>query len=205
MPAPYVHTLPAKLTADGGVGRMSHNGATPLKTSIRNVLGPGRAWNLSNSRTAIVLTIKDEPDLTAGQLASITSAHGAWDPEAPNLAAHKELVRSQVDGEIRRRILQGFVYGGVTLSLSREAQINWLGLDAKAGRLTYPYTIRSINDQATYAIVDEADAHALADAAFDAVEAILANGRTVKASVMDAVDVAAVDAAAQSWLAGGSP
>jgi hypothetical protein len=124
------------------------------------------------------------------------------------LSAYKEKINGSVDGETERRIALGFEYpasSGKMFSLSANAQLNWLGLELKAVLLTYPYTIRTIDEHDAYNIVNEADAHAMVNAAFVAKETMLTLGRIVKTVVEAAASVAAVDAAAASWLGGGSP
>jgi hypothetical protein len=124
------------------------------------------------------------------------------------LAQYKTIINAQVDAETERRISLGFEYpasSGNLFSMSTNAQINWLGLEAKASLLTYPYTIRTKDDLDSYDIVDETDAHDVVNAAFVFKETTLGQGRYVKTNVIAAADEAAADTTAASWLGGGPP
>lgn len=203
MPAPYEYTYTPKTLAAGGLA-IPVMGSPSLRDLIRPILS-GRRYNVRTTDSELKVTVKDEPALTTQQETDLTDAVTAWDPDSVDLDAVKAAKIVEVNRHVAGRLKAGFTYGGKQLSLSREAQINWLGLATKSARLTYPYVIRTIDELDTYTITDAADAVALSDAAFDAVEAILADSRTVRTNVLAAVDAAAVDTAAASWLSGGAP
>lgn len=126
--------------------------------------------------------------------------------DAADLPAYKQEVIAAIDAETERRIALGFEYpasSGNLFSLSKNAQINILGVKTFYTDFTYPYSIRTIDDVEVYNLVDEADALAFVGAAFVTKETWIGTGRAVKANVVDAVDATAVDAAAATYLAGG--
>jgi hypothetical protein len=126
--------------------------------------------------------------------------------DAATLISTKARLVLLVDSETERRISLGFEYpasSGTWHSLSEHAQINWLGMLMAASSLTYPYVILSRDDMASYTIPNVADAQTLAMTAFGMKEWRLGAGRAVKDAVRQAVTVAAAEAAAATYLAGG--
>ncbi len=126
-------------------------------------------------------------------------------PVDETVADYKIKVMALVDIETKRRISLGFEYpaaSGKTFSLSVESQINWLWLETKTALLIYPYQIRTADELAIHAIVDEADAQAIVNIAFVTKEIALTAGRVVKAAIAAETTKDDVIAVAQNYIDG---
>lgn len=110
-----------------------------------------------------------------------------------SISARKQEKNYQIDRRTRQLISGGFVYDGKRFSLSRNAQINWLGLDARITVETYPLSIVTADDE-PYTIANQGEAKALVDAAYAAKRGHQLSGAAKKIEVDRAADIAAVDA-----------
>ena len=104
-----------------------------------------------------------------------------------NIDSLRAVCRTTVDEKTGELIALGFSHSSNTFSLSRNAQINWLGLDMKKAALTYPYEITTKDDLA-YSIADQAELQTMIDKAFIAKETPIVSGRALKLSINVAAD-----------------
>lgn len=121
------------------------------------------------------------------------------------LTAYKTAKMGAVDLECVRRIGLGFTYATKQFSFSLPAQINLNGLRHNQARFIFPIKASTLDNQDSRDIADAADAQAMYETASDAKLALLKDCNTVKHNVRGAVDKAAVDTAAASYLGGGPP
>lgn len=129
----------------------------------------------------------------------------AWVTATPSLDEYKLWIAAKANAEYTRRVGLGYTYASKTFSLSHSAQINLNGLKHNRARLTFPYRISTLDDADSYELADIADADAIYDAAFDKEWDLMKDCNTCKNNVRNAIDVAAVDATAASYLSGGDP
>lgn len=128
--------------------------------------------------------------LSAGDestLNSIVSAH------SPALQLEKAKRIKEVDYKTDSLIAAGFVYDSQTFSLSVAAQATWIGLKqaADAGLITFPTEV-STKDDGSYSIADAAELTAFYATGVGTVQALIASGRPLKASIAAAADLAAL-------------
>lgn len=91
-------------------------------------------------------------------------------------------------------ILAGAVHGDLLFSMSINAQANWLKVesDKDAGRMVYPYTVRSKNDQ-YFQFADVAEAESFLESIANHKISKLGSGWALVDAVKNAVDVAALE------------
>lgn len=126
--------------------------------------------------------------------------------DAANLPAYKAALVKKVDAETQRRIALGFEFppsSGNVFSLSKEAQLNYLGMKTYTDALPYPFDVRTLDDTGFITISNATETNAFLDVGFVTKETWITTGRLVKTAVMAAADAAAADAAAATYLAGG--
>lgn len=111
---------------------------------------------------------------------------------AISLADYKQLRYNEIDGKTVALIAAGFVFDSATFSLSSPAQSNWHALKNQTAEFTFPKDITTINND-TYSLA-EADVIPLWQAGKGVLDGHITSGRSLKKSVFDAVDKAAVDA-----------
>ena len=101
---------------------------------------------------------------------------------------------TEIDYKTGKLISQGFVYNGVTFSMSTNAQSNLLGSFLAKDSLTYPFSWNAKDDSSTYAIADVAEMTTFFMTALGTKKAHQDSGSALKNQVRDAVDIAAVNA-----------
>lgn len=127
---------------------------------------------------------------------------------ATDLDQYKTEAMVLCDVEATRRLELGVEYpeaSGNMFSFSTPVQINLNGMRHGRSRLTFPYRISTVDNQDSHDLVDVADCDTLYDVMFDEKSALIQDINTVKHNIRRAVDPAAVDAVATSYLAGGAP
>ena len=166
---------------------------------------PSYPFTISCSGTgasAITISFPDNT-LTAPEEATLSAEVAAWDPALLDRA--KDDIFRKVDVETQRRIDAGFEYpasSGKFFSLGHEGQLNLLAMHVRAAVITYPHLMLTIDSRDSHLVLTAVDALAMVEAGLAAKEAVLAGGRSVKVNVLAAVDLAAAEAAAATWLSG---
>lgn len=125
-------------------------------------------------------------------LGVIVAAHA----DAEVLVRHR-LHRIEAFNKVTEDILrQGFVHGGVTLSLSPNAQSKYTAAAVAdmAGALVYPLKFDSMDDLTGYEVPDAADLWALYGAAMAAARGAIGGGSDLKQLVRDAITHTAIAA-----------
>ena len=110
------------------------------------------------------------------------------------LSELKEHRYEEIDAKTGELIFQGFVYSGVTFSMSTNAQSNLLGTYSAKELLTYPFAWNAKDDSSTYQIADAAEMATFFMTALATKKSHQDSGTALKTSVRDAVDIAAVNA-----------
>ena len=127
----------------------------------------------------------------------------------PTLDDYKTAIMGLADLECQRRFALGFTHSTKQFSLSLPAQINHnAGQHRKAKWTTdakFPLNVSTIDNQDSLSLADEAALDAITDAAGDYALTTHQDCQTVKNNIRAAVDVAAVDTTASSYLGGGAP
>lgn len=102
----------------------------------------------------------------------------------------------EIDNKTGKLISNGFIYNGLTFSLSYNAQINLLGLDASRNdpALTYPISYNTLDDSTTYNVVDATDVHNMYLTALATKKSILDSGTTLKDQIRAATSKSEVNA-----------
>ena len=108
----------------------------------------------------------------------------------------KECRFQEIDDKTGVLISNGFTYDGKVFSLSVNAQTNILALDNSRNEpeIVYPITYNTIDDLDSYSVPDAATIHAMYLTALATKKGIIDAGTTLKQSIRDAVDIAAVNA-----------
>lgn len=112
--------------------------------------------------------------------------------EVVNLAEYKQNRYNQIDAKTRDLIAGGFTYDSQQFSLSTPAQANWTTIKGNKLDFSFPLKISTL-DNNEYTLNDNGDVESFWTAGKDEIKAHLDSGRTLKKSVFDAVDKAAVD------------
>ena len=110
------------------------------------------------------------------------------------LAAAKAAKVAAVDAKTSECIFAGYVHNGRTFSLSHTAQKNMSELHENRGALSYPLQMSVADNSEVYPIADAAELETMYQAALTSVLTQYGTGNALKADVVAAVDVAAVDA-----------
>ena len=110
-----------------------------------------------------------------------------------SLAVYKTNRYPAIDRRTRELIAVGFAYDGETFSLSSQAQSKWHGLYNASSDLTFPVKVTTV-DNNEYSIPDGPTGKAMYLTGINTVKTHLDSGRTLKKSIYDAADKAAVDA-----------
>ena len=134
-----------------------------------------------------------EPNLGAGDITS--SEGGFWckdNAKAHSLEEYKKFRYEEIDARSGELISMGYSYGGQTMSLSQNAQLNLLGLNASRDELTYPVDYNNIDDTGVYSIQNATDMHNMYLTALGTKKAHLDSGTALKDQVRAAVNEAAV-------------
>jgi hypothetical protein len=113
-----------------------------------------------------------------------------------DLAQLKELRWKQIDTRTNELIAQGFVFGGVVLSLSLTAQLRVEALDRVRNEVfvVYPIVWNSIDDSLAVSVANAAELHTLYLTALGTIRARVDSGSVLKEAVRAAVTKAEVDA-----------
>src|SRR5271170_4083754 len=103
-------------------------------------------------------TVEGAPGFTPAPNYTPCAEHAAIDAYCgctpTSLANAQTVTRANIDAKSDALIAGGFVYSGLTFSLSNDAQLKWLGLAIGAASLTYPYPVPNIDDTASFSIPD---------------------------------------------------
>ena len=114
---------------------------------------------------------------------------------ADDLLDLKRSLVLSIDGEVERRIGEGFEYASKTFSLSGNAQIKWSGLYSARTSLDYPLVVCNIDDTDTYSIADAAEVATIYELIVDRVRTLLDQATTAKTNIM--ADTVVADAQAE--------
>ena len=125
------------------------------------------------------------------------SGVGAWKKdciEALDLSGYKAVRFKEIDTRTEELIKQGFLYKGLVFSLSQNAQINILALHETRNdpALLYPVAYSTLDDSNHYDVIDATDLHNMYLTALATKKAHVDTGTTLKNSIRDAVNEAAV-------------
>lgn len=71
----------------------------------------------------------------------------------------KRVAVSTVNGKIRKVFAGGFLFKGITLSASLEAQAKWAAMHTVRDALTYPFLVPSVDDKDFVEMVNADDVH----------------------------------------------
>jgi len=100
----------------------------------------------------------------------------------------------QIDIVTGKLISEGYVYNGVTFSMSVNAQSNLLGAYTAKDLLTYPFAWNAKDDSSTYYIADAAEMTTFFMTSLGTKKAHQDSGTALKQLIRDAVDIEAVNA-----------
>jgi hypothetical protein len=140
--------------------------------------------------TSTVLTVDPVGNtITTDLLANVAATN-----VPTNVPLAKANACAAIDARSEALIANGFVFNGVTFSLSASAQVKWLGLAVGATGMTFPYVVSNIDDSATFSIPDAPTVEQMFGAAMTTIAGILAAGVALKTQVNAAVDSAGVAA-----------
>lgn len=100
----------------------------------------------------------------------------------------------QIDIVTGKLISEGYVYNGVTFSMSANAQANLLGAYTAKELLTYPFAWNSKDDSSTYYIADATEMASFFMTALAFKKGLQDSGTVLKTQVRDAIDIDSVNA-----------
>lgn len=144
-----------------------------------------RLWVVTLAET---LNTRQHNALASGlveALSGITAEHVATEPKV----IADERYEDVIDECTRRRIRDGFewpVASGNRFSLSTNAQIKWLGLNASRNDLAYPYKVPMKDNDGFYQIADAAESQMMYGAAVITIDTILSAGTAKKEEITKA-------------------
>ena len=136
-----------------------------------------------------------EPKFKTGDVSSVDG--GYWNREkikALSLSEYKDERYKEIDGRTFELISAGFTYKSLVFSLSQNAQINILGMDATRDdpAMSYPIEYSTIDDLAHYSVLDATDLHTMYLTALGTKKAWVDSGTVLKDAVRAAIDENAV-------------
>lgn len=105
---------------------------------------------------------------------------------ADMLSPIKRRAYTIVDGYASELISQGFLYDGVTFSLSSNAQTKWNGFFASKDLRPYPFEVPNIDDSESYSVTSSTVVENMYLAGVSKVEASLVASNNIKAQIRSA-------------------
>lgn len=113
--------------------------------------------------------------------------------DAEKAVIDKPIRRAEIDAKTSELIGEGVVEDAKTISLSQEAQTNWVSLHIAASGLSYPYELMSLDDKGVVSFADVAALQAFCVKAIVVTQGHRDTGKDLKKSVNAATTIAELD------------
>lgn len=136
-----------------------------------------------------------EPNFGNGDIESVDGGYWIKDKaKGLTFLEYKDLRFEEIDNRTFELISNGFTYNGLVFSLSQNAQINILGMDATRfdPAMNYPIEYSTLDDLNHYSVVDADDLHSMYLAALGTKKYYVDSGTVLKDAVRNAIDENAV-------------
>jgi hypothetical protein len=160
-----------------------------------NVALPGKPIGVVERKTQIEV-IHNDGDLLSGDkttLDTVVSDHKV-NASVRSLDISKESRKEEIDRKTRNLIAEGFTYSAKVFSMSANAQSKWHALHADRANHTYPVVILTMDETDEVSLADTLAVEAFYTAMVTEVRGHIDSGATLKKSIRDAADQAAIDA-----------